>query len=223
MSELAGRDAIERRFARALSKVSAEIAEMVLQALGDPPDLSGLTPELMDEIARAFDSVLLHELEVIYVTGAETLMTELGVGVDWGVVNQRAADWARQYSFELVRGITTNSRTMLQAAVSDYYERSMTIDDLAERVRRTFGPVRAGMIAVTETTRAAVEGERAIVEELTRQGVTLITRVTTSNDERVCPICGPKHNQRVEDAGYPPFHVNCRCWTYSEPVEVRNA
>ena len=221
MSELAGRDAIERRFARALSKVSAELAARVLAALGDPPNLDNLTADLLDEIARAFDGALFHELELIYVTSAQAQMEAVGIGLDLALVNRRAADWARQYTYDLVRGITDNSRTMLQAAVSDYYEHGLTIGDLAERVQRTFGPVRASMIAVTETTRAAVEGERAVVEELHRMGVQFVTRVTTSNDERVCPICGPKSGQLVSDAGYPPYHVNCRCWTYSEPIEVQ--
>jgi hypothetical protein len=40
----------------------------------------------------------------------------------------------------------------------------------------------------------------------------------TSNDERVCPICGPKHGKEITDGKFPPAHPRCRCWvTYEFP------
>ena len=46
----------------------------------------------------------------------------------------------------------------------------------------------------TETTRAAaVEGERAYVQELVKEtGREMIPIWLTANDDRVCVICGPK-------------------------------
>ncbi len=75
-----------------------------------------------------------------------------------------------------------------------------------------FSPVRAERIAVTETTRAVVEGERAYVAELEREtGQRMIPIWMTANDERVCPICAPRNEKPIKDGVYPPGHVGCRC------------
>lgn len=126
--------------------------------------------------------------------------------------------------------------------------REQGIPALIRALEPTFGPERARRIAVTESTRIFVEGQRQA--EADDEFVTMF-RMTTSRDERVCPICGPldgavrpkttytyDHPQLGPIAG-PPFHVNCRCgetpetkltvgvremrsWTYSGP-EVRDS
>ena len=73
------------------------------------------------------------------------------------------------------------------------------------------------MIARTEVTRAAVEGERALVKEtndiVSQHGIDPMVPIwQTRNDEIVCPICGPKHNKEIKDGEYPPAHPRCRCW-----------
>jgi SPP1 gp7 family putative phage head morphogenesis protein len=84
----------------------------------------------------------------------------------------------------------------------------------------TFGPVRARRVAVTEATRIFTEGQRQAEAD---NEFTTMFRVSTSRDERVCPICGPLDGQTREKGTYtyqhpelgpiagPPFHVNCRC------------
>ena len=32
------------------------------------------------------------------------------IGVDWALVNEAAAEWSRQYAYDLVRGITAHTR-----------------------------------------------------------------------------------------------------------------
>lgn len=91
---------------------------------------------------------------------------------------------------------------------------------LIRALEPTFGPARARRIAVTESTRIFVEGQRQA--EAGNEFVTQF-RVLTARDERVCPTCGPLDGQTREKgvntyvhpelgaiAG-PPFHVNCRC------------
>jgi hypothetical protein len=76
------------------------------------------------------------------------------------------------------------------------------------------------MIAVTEVTRASVEGERAQVRELAAQGVVLVATWQTANDELVCPVCGPRNGRREGDGwdSPPPAHPRCRCWLNHEVV-----
>lgn len=91
---------------------------------------------------------------------------------------------------------------------------------LIRALEPTFGPDRARRIAVTESTRIFVEGQRQA--EADNEFVTMF-RVLTARDERVCPVCGPMDGQTREKSTYtynhpdlgaiagPPFHVNCRC------------
>ena len=78
------------------------------------------------------------------------------------------------------------------------------------------------MIARTEVTRAAVEGQRATVKEtsdaLAKYGIKPMVEVwQTRNDDLVCSIYRSRHGKK-EGAGWtkedgPPAHNGCRCWT----------
>jgi hypothetical protein len=107
----------------------------------------------------------------------------------------------------------------LNEIIPRFYEEQWNLGQLRSDLERYYSPVRAEMIAVTETTRAAVEGERALVDALQKEsGIAMVPIWQTSNDERVCPICGPKHGKPITDGQYPPAHPRCRCWvTYEYP------
>jgi hypothetical protein len=82
------------------------------------------------------------------------------------------------------------------------------------------------MIAITEVTRAAAEGERATVREIAKEGIKMVEVWQTKNDEIVCTICGPRHGKKVGDGWSrndgPPAHPRCRCWInheFEKPVE----
>ena len=62
--------------------------------------------------------------------------------------------------------------------------------ELEGQIVGLFGPVRAEMIAVTEVTRAASEGQRGLANEVAQFGILMIDAWSTRNDEVVCPICG---------------------------------
>jgi hypothetical protein len=108
----------------------------------------------------------------------------------------------------------------LNEIIPRFYEEGWNLGQLRTDLERYYSPVRAEMIAVTETTRAAVEGERALVEALQKEsGIGMAPIWQTSNDERVCPICGPKHGKHITDGQYPPAHPRCRCWVTYEFAE----
>lgn len=222
MPELNNRDDFESRIATAMQTVFNEQMNSLLDKLGDPPSLDNLTPEDWQAVADDYARVLTQELERVYIVSAEAFEENLAYNVDDGIVNSAARDWARQYSFDLVSGIMDTTRTQLQNAVGDFFEQSMTFEELRAKLSRTFSPVRAEMIARTEVTRAAVEGEKVIAEELQKQGVTGQYRHQTRNDERVCPICGPRHDQIITDGVFPPLHIRCRCFVNWEPIVAGN-
>jgi hypothetical protein len=215
------RDGLERKLARILGRLLAAQMGRLLELLGDPPNISNLPINFWGDAGTEMAGVLRPFLESLYVESAKQMMDNVGIGVDWALVNENAAEWASRHSFELVTGINNTSRNTLQRAVSRYFADGQTIGELTSRLSRSFGPVRAEMIAITEVTRAATEGEREFLAELVSDGVEMIPIWQTSNDERVCPICGPRYNKPIEDGQYPPAHVRCRCWVNHEIAELR--
>lgn len=155
--------------------------------------------------------------------GAQEGMDAVGVGLDWGLVNEAVATWARGYTFELVRQINGTTRKFLQGEIPAWVESGAELDALVEALAPMFGKVRAEMIAATEVTRAFAEGNQ---EAWRQSGVVKGKRWFTAEDELVCPICGPLAGTEVgleedfPEVGNPPAHVNCRC--YIQPVIAKS-
>ena len=170
-------------------------------------------------------------LEEIFLMQAEALIEQVGLGIDWTLVNQAAVEWARGHAGELVEGISETARNYVGEAVADYFEDGLTIGDLRERLERVLGPKKAEEIAQTEVTRAAVEGEIGMVEEIRKAGIEMTPIWMTNNDDLVCPVCGPMNGTRgvygsggapmwehpsLGEIGAPPAHPRCRCWVNHE-------
>ena len=216
------REKWERDLARVLGKLNRSHMARLLEYLGDPPRIENVPPGFWDEAGEDLRKALGPILEEVYVEQAAELIQGLPVGVDWALINEAAVEWARRYSFELVTGINSTSRRALQKAVSSYFEMGLTRADLEGRLVNIFGPVRAEMIAVTEVTRAASQGEMAIAQDLRGQGISMVAIWQTNNDELVCPICGPRHGKKRGDGwdDPPPAHPRCRCWINHELPKV---
>lgn len=224
--DVLNRDELERRLARVLSKGLRAEMKKLLDLLGDPPDLSKVPYEYWQsgwkDIQRDVEPILVDT----FISQAESLMNSVGIGSDWARFNMIAADWARTYTYDLVTGMQGTTRSalekLLQKNVPGYFEEGLTSKELAVRLEPQFGAVRSEMIAVTETTRAAVEGERAYVQELVKEtGKEMIPIWLTANDDRVCVICGPKNGKPITDGQFPPAHPRCRCgvaWEWPEGV-----
>ena len=206
-----------------LAKLLRAQMGQLLEILGDPPDINNVSPSFWTESGEVLQAALARNFQGIYVAAAQQILDAQPIGVDWGIVNQNAANWARRYSFDLVSGITDTTRNAISDAVAAFFERQQTIGDLRAVLSEIYGPVRADMIAATEVTRAAVQGELGVVQELERQGVQMQAIWETNVDERVCPICAPLQGTTRDRWGLaypsgPPAHVRCRCWLNHEFV-----
>ena len=161
---------------------------------------------------------------------AGAMALEIGIGVDTGFINLEALEWARTYSYDLVQGLNATSRATVESALAEYISTpGLTIEDFADMIAPTFGPVRAEMIAVTETTMAYYEGGAIAARKITQDsGIEMVEIWNTSNDELVCDICYPRNltarypgPQGDYEYGWedpPPAHPRCRCWvTYEFP------
>jgi hypothetical protein len=220
MSDIPNRDEVEASLARKISPLLKRQMGQLLEMLGDPPRLENITAEFWDKATEEFTNTVRPFLQELFEDQAAANVERLGVGVDWSLINQRAATWASQYTFDLVTGITATTRETLQGAVSRYYQDGLTIGQLEDSIIGSFGPVRAEMIAVTEITRASTQGERALLDELSNAGITMRPIFQTNMDELVCPICGPMQGKQIQnDSEYPPLHPRCRCWTNLEFVK----
>lgn len=218
MPDLNQRSRFEAAIAEALGRLGSEVVDEVLRLLGDPPDLSQLTAEVWQTIERRYGATLQPELEKVFLAGVEQLASETTVGVEWAQMHARAAAWAREYVTELTHGLAERRRGLLGELVASFYDERLTLEQLEARIVSAFGPVAADTIAITETTRAAVEGERALIREIEALGGKMRGRVQTAQDERVCAVCQPKHDQSPDSVGYPPYHAKCRCWINYEPA-----
>lgn len=220
MTDVVNRAEIERKLARVLSKDLRNELDKLMGYLGDPPDLSRVPAEYWSNgwrgIQRDVEPILLDA----FLSQAESLMLSVGIGANWDNVNRQAVNWARTYTEDFLRKLwETRNETVTDLVlrrtgeiIGEGYEQGLSIREITERLSHLYSPVRAEMIAVTETTRAVVEGERAFIAELEREtGQQMIPIWLTANDERVCPICSPRNEKPITDGMYPPAHPRCRC------------
>lgn len=141
----------------------------------------------------------------------------IGIDFDPAVINTAAWAWAREYTYGLVNGLTETTQKVVADAVAKFVATpGMTMGDLRSLLEPGFGPVRAQMIGVTETTRAFARGTLEYRDQLRAMGMDMEAVWHTSGDEKVCPICGPLSGQpedvwQDEFPDGPPAHVNCRC------------
>lgn len=189
-------------------------AETALRA-GQEPDTNHLNAALLAALLVGLTNV-----------AAETMTSagaEVGIDIDPAEIAQLAGQWARQYSYELVSGLTGTTRDLLQQVIAQYQTNpGMTAEELRALLEPAFGALRADMIAVTETTRAYSAGV-ALYQQylLAHYGLAATLRWFTQRDERVCPLCGPLDNKPFSAWGAdhpdgPPAHPRCRCWLAME-------
>lgn len=215
---------LRARVQKKLQPVLNKYRPMLLDAIEGRMDIEPILAEMEAELK----GVLLPELTHI-ITQQALWGGTVGVVFDAAILNQEAIDWARRYTFELVRGLTDTTRKLLQSTISAYFETpGMTRGQLESLISPAFGPVRSEMIATTEVTRAYSEATNEQQRMLAEAGIQMRRVWLTLNDEMVCPVCGPLHDTaenvwRGQFPGGPPAHPNCRCSAELEVVPSGSA
>ena len=121
------------------------------------------TEQFWHEHRTALEDVLAPVIANIAAFGVDrgkASLSSLPTSVNWDLINNNAAEWARRYTYDLVSGITDTTRAGLHGALSGWIEKSAPLPDLIKRIddMGVFGPARSQMIAVTEATRVYAEG-----------------------------------------------------------------
>jgi SPP1 gp7 family putative phage head morphogenesis protein len=168
-----------------------------------------------DDESEFWDEVATTLLEIYFSGvdgGVDALPPAVRVLADFDHVNTKALEFAKQYRYTLIKGITNTTRTQVQTAVSNWIQSGAPLDALEATLERTFGGVRAQMIAQTESTRVFAQANRDAFES-----TGLVDQVVwqTAVDDLVCPICGPLHGTHIgigDIDALPPQHINCRCY-----------
>ncbi len=163
---------------------------------------------------------LLRILSAAARDGGALFAEMINLTLNTAAVNTRAADWARTYTYKLVKELTDTAREVLRDTISAFVETpGMTVGDVMAAL--PFDEQRAEVIATTEITRAYAEGQKVAGDEMAKEWPDVAVTKTwfTNNDDLVCPICAPLNGQEVgQDETFagefdsPPAHPNCRCW-----------
>jgi hypothetical protein len=215
MPDLQNRDQHEAEFAYGISAVlnrqRRELAAMGLEAAAKRDSAARKQHE--DELAAILFLLLLRPWEDSYgyLSGSLGLIEPRSVRAD-------ARDmWARDYSRQLSWDLDdTNQEVINRTYLKQLQGETLTAAQSALAVLSSLNRIET--IAITETTRAASEGEEAAAGRIQIvRGMLLMPYWFTQRDERVCPVCGPLHDQpgtvwRHRFASGPPAHVRCRCW-----------
>lgn len=164
--------------------------------------------------------------------GANLFSEEVGFALDYSGINKKVLAWAKKNAGRLVKDIDGVTRPILRDAISLFVETpGFTIGDIMDMLQPALSRERALRIAVTETTRAYSKGNQIGAAQLKAEHPDMLVTAVwhTNNDDRVCDLCGQYHDTEVEitgseqgqgffdpkgdyEDGYPPLHVNCRCW-----------
>jgi SPP1 gp7 family putative phage head morphogenesis protein len=163
--------------------------------------------EMWDEVAPLLLEIYFNGID----GGVDALPPDVRILADFDRVNTDALEFARQYRYELIKGITDTTRKQTQKAISDWIASGAPLDALEAVLERTFGVVRARMISVTEVGRVYATANRdawestGLVEEMVW---------ATVSDDRICPTCSELDGKVIsigEVGKLPPAHVGCRC------------
>lgn len=216
-SELTDRARFEAEMERRLGKVWGSQRKELMALLGEPPSISNVPESYWNNGGKAIRKIIAAVMEDIYLVQSFALAEQVNLQVDWMMVNQHAIDWASANAMSAVQQIDRTTRGAIENYVRQYYTHDWDLDELTRRIATVYNPARARTVAITETTNAAVQSQIEIANWLKREyGVQFKEVWRTSVDDRVCAQCAPLDGHPTSEVGYPPKHVNCRCYVEYE-------
>lgn len=126
--------------------------------------------------------------------------------------------YARNY--ELLEGITEDVADEVREVMTEGFQEGVGPREMGRSIRDRVDKVgmhRATMLARTETIHAHTQGAVGRYRQILGDDAEVVVEaeILTAGDERVCPICEPRHGttmslDEAEQDG-PPFHPQCRC------------
>jgi SPP1 gp7 family putative phage head morphogenesis protein len=139
-----------------------------------------------------------------------------GIVYDPGLVTERMMNiigrqQGKQYKTpkDYFSNMASDTRDDVEREIAEWMNTDAPLDTLIEAIQsHDFNPIRAEMIAVTESTRLS---SATMMENMSQLGYNDWIWYT-ANDEIVCEICQDNHGQKFTlDDDPPPAHPRCRC------------
>jgi hypothetical protein len=177
-------------------------------------DLANVPPETVEEIRQHMISEIEPVLVDGFVEAAHAFTESIAYGIDEEALSEASQAWAQDYTPVLVSGILDTSIQRLQQAAQQAVELILSKTELRKILLGIFALWRVATIAFTEITNAVSAGENHVVISLEGNGIRVIAIWFSRLDERVCPVCGPRHGKERGDGWQndPPAHPRCRCY-----------
>lgn len=175
-----------------------------------------------DGEAIDFQRAIIDAITIISTIGAEAAYERYGVPLAVADLGDLVSDAARNHVATLVSGVTDTSRDQIRRALRDSLARGETTDLAMERIMKTINnPVRAEMIAQTESVNAYTMGTLAYAEE---SGAKYKLWESLAD---ACKVCAPMDGKKVKlgekfklsngtEVDGPASHPRCRCGVYVE-------
>lgn len=208
------RDKYERWMARELAEYLGVTMREALLLLGADMDYANITAEHTDKWKRLL-ILLMTPILIEQFVDVGVVLGEALIPVDTANLSLLAADWARANAGAWLTGVHQTGIDGLQRYVQLAIEDGWSVAELRNALQPIFGPARAEMIAITEATRATMQGSylygRQLREE-TGQQVQLrwITHPELSQTGP-CEICEPRHMRLQGDGWFDPEPPHPRC------------
>ena len=200
----------EESMAEALLKIFTRYLPVIIAALeiGSIPALGDMYAEMRGALIPIYQQVISEQ--------ALANAADLGWGMDYEDILLDANSWSRARATELVALLAGTDSKRFSSIVTDLLYQNITPDAIPGLLLDLFGPIRANLTGITETTRAMREAAKELAESMRAEGIDVVERWLTAEDELVCELCAPLDHTTEEEWGQiepggPPVHYRCRC------------
>jgi SPP1 gp7 family putative phage head morphogenesis protein len=205
-------------------KAASIVSDLDLSGLDNIGDIESTitdtaTSDGMGWVAEASSSILDGGGEAIVGVGEAS-------GGMFATIHQRAVDYAKERTAELVTGIDEATRDNLRTTIASGIANGRSMDGISDDIKNAyaFSRRRADLIARTEITMANQNGVLAGMHYSKENGVHI--RKLWSLDAVACPVCQANGDDGAIDLDEmfesgdqaPPAHPNCRCSLSSEVI-----
>lgn len=209
------RDELERALAKRFGRSFTELQRRILAELDGEDGLTRLNAnEFWDEAAKEYPWIGTLLKEAAVAAAIAVLPATLDA---FGRQSAEAAAerWAQTYSLNLIGGIMETSRQQTTATLDQWFAGQIDRQGLERQLSGIFSPDRASTIGVTESTRAATNGQLSAGSALRDMGFTPRYIWHQTSDYEGCG-CDELNDQEVDESTTPPLHPNCNCYITTE-------
>ena len=147
-----------------------------------------------NELWNAIGDIVVAAIMAGADVGAQLLPKSIRNMVDQDTFNFAAMNYLKLYQLRDIPNINATTRKNIAVLVNKWLRSGESLQTLEGMMAVVMNDPRAKQIAITEITRLFAQGNLLVWRSIG----TVTSKVwQTANDEKVCPLCGPLHNQVV--------------------------